>query len=88
MMKTIKITMAIFGALFLLGTLAFPASDEKCNADLDTFLNCNNLKLMKYLAGLTKKDVGKVISGVRLTDGAMVLKGHIFLGRAKGNPLP
>lgn len=83
-MKTIKITGAVVAAICLISTLAFSASDDRCNADLDEYLNCNNQRVMKYLTALTKKDVGKVIDGVRLTDGDTVLKGHTFLGEAKG----
>lgn len=74
----------VAGIYFLFVPPTFSASNENCNKDLEAFLNCNNPKVMKYLTALTKKDIGKVLNGVRLTDGTMELKGSIFLGEAKG----
>ena len=60
------------------------SSDKDCNKDIDAFLNCNNPRVLKYLAKLTTKDIGKVLTGVPLTDGTIELKGYTFLGEAKG----
>jgi len=60
------------------------SSDKDCNKDVKTFLDCNNPRVRKYLASLTRKDIGKVLKGVHLTDGTIELKGYIFLGEARG----
>ena len=50
---------------------------------MEAFLTCNNPKVIEYIKTLTKKDIGKVLDGARLTDGTMTLKGHTFIGEAK-----
>jgi hypothetical protein len=60
------------------------SSDEDCNKDINTFLDCNNARVIKYLTKLTKKDVGNVLKGVPLSDGTVELRGYAFLGEAKG----
>lgn len=60
------------------------SSDEDCNKDVEAFLDCNNPRVKKLLTALTTKDIGKVLKGVRLTDGTMELQGYTFLGEVKG----
>ena len=52
----------------LLSATPVTSSDKDCNKDIDAFLNCNNPRVLEYLAKLTPKDIGKVLTGVRLTD--------------------
>ena len=79
-----KLLLAFAGVILFSVALAFSASDENCNKDIEAFLKCNNPTVIKYLTALTKRDIGKILKGVRLTDGSMTLKGHTFLGEAKG----
>ena len=81
---TNKLLLAFTGVVLFSVTIAYSSSDDECNKDIEAFLNCNNPKVIKYLTALTKKDIGKVLNGVRLTDGSMTLKGRTFLGEAKG----
>lgn len=74
----------VLGTFILCSALAASSSDNKCNKDIEAFLNCNNPRVIKYLTALTKKDIGKVLNGVSLTDRTVVLKGYTFLGEAKG----
>ena len=60
------------------------SSNEDCNKDIESFLNCNNPRVMNYLLKLSKKDSRKVIKGVTLTNGTTAMKGYTFLGEAKG----
>jgi hypothetical protein len=73
---------------FVIAMCVLPApvalsSDKDCNKDVEAFLQCNNPRVSKYLARLTTKDIGKVLTGVRLTDGSTELKGYTFLGEAR-----
>ncbi|MBX7185656.1 MAG: hypothetical protein K1Y01_10975 [Vicinamibacteria bacterium] len=66
--------------------LALPPSGsaDPCGANLGEWLKCNNPRVIRYLSGLSKADVGKVLPGVVLTDGTNALKGYTFLGEVTG----
>jgi hypothetical protein len=61
-----------------------PASNDKCDDNLEDWLNYNNPRVIKYLLSFTKNDVGKVVKGVLLTDGTKEMQGYVFVGEAKG----
>jgi len=69
---------------FLLSSLTAFSSDKDCSKNIDTFLDCNNLKVISYLKKLTNADIGKVLKGLQLTDGTSVLKNYTFIGKADG----
>ena len=75
---------AIVGMCILSFPLTAFSSDEDCNKDVDAFLKCNNPRVIEFLTGLSSKDIGKKLKGVRLTDGSVELQGYTFLGEAKG----
>ncbi len=59
---------------------------RNCDLDLDTWLSCNNPRVVSYLSKLTRADTGKVLGGVTLTDGRKVLNGVRFVGKVAGVP--
>ena len=79
-----KLLLAFAGLILFSAAIAYSSTDDECSKDIEAFLNCNNPKVIKYLTALTRKDIGKILNGVRLADGSMTLKGHTFLGEAKG----
>jgi hypothetical protein len=46
---------------------------------LDEQLALDNPRVIKYLKGLTKSDIGKKLKGITLSDKSIALKNHIFL---------
>lgn len=84
MKKHYPIFLSTIVGLFLLFSSSIAiSSDKDCNKDIKTFLDCNNPKVIKYLTALTKKDIGKPLKGVLLTDESICLKNHVFLGEVK-----
>ena len=83
MKKLLLVFYSFVIAMCLLPAPVALSSDKDCNKDIEAFLNCNNPRVSKYLTRLTTKDIGKVLTGVRLTDGSIELKGYTFLGEAK-----
>lgn len=56
---------------------------EECNSDLALFLACNDKLVKNYLESLPNSSIGKVIPGVKLTDGKRFPSGRKYLGKAK-----
>ena len=60
-----------------------PAANP-CDADLGTWLQCNNPRAIRYLSRLTPDDVGTMLPGVKLSDGSFRAKGYRLLGLPTG----
>src|SRR5262245_18914166 len=58
---------------------AGPAT-KACDVDLGAWLGCNNPRAIRYLGALSRSDIGKVLKGVRLTDGTLTAKGYRLIG--------
>lgn len=82
-MKYSLIFILFFMIIFLVPIADATPTDKDCNKYIEVFLNCSNPKVIKYLRSLTKNDINKILTGVRLTDGTSVLKVYIFLCEAK-----
>ena len=70
--------------LSILLSYSIIANANDCDADLDKWLACNNDLVIQYLKRLGPNDVGTDLKGVTLTDGRDVLRGHRYLGEARG----
>ena len=62
------------------------SANELCNANLGEWLKCNNPVVIKYLDNLTKNDIGRIINGVKLSDGVNKLSGYKYLGKNRNTP--
>lgn len=60
------------------------AKANNCDADLEKWLACNNPRVIQYLKKLGPNDVGTELKGAIITDGRKVLRGHRYLGEARG----
>jgi hypothetical protein len=54
-----------------------------CDVDLDAWLACNNPRAIRYLSSLSDADVGKVLTGVKLTDAKVAAKGYRLIALPK-----
>ena len=61
----------------LLVTLSFESSAEMM---LGEWLKINEPKVISYLSSLTSDDRGKKLTGVKLSDGTILLNGNTYLG--------
>jgi hypothetical protein len=68
--------------LFLLAQVLGEAKPDPCGTDLESWLRCNNPQVIHYLMRFQAADVGRVLEGVRLSDGSFAAKGYRYLGRA------
>jgi hypothetical protein len=55
-------------------------SPKACDADLEAWLGCNNPRAIRYFSKLSQADVGRVLKGVRLTDGTVAAKNYRLIG--------
>jgi hypothetical protein len=55
-----------------------------CDVDLGAWLECNNPTAIRYLSGLAPGDVGRVLGGVKLSDGSVMAKGYRLLALPRG----
>ena len=60
------------------------ALQTSCDTDLQAWLACNNPRVIRYLSNLSERDLRTTLSGVKLSDGSVVLGGYRFLARIKG----
>ena len=68
---------AILSILFIILAASSALAGEMT---LGKWLEINEPIVKRYLASLDSKKVGKKLKGVKLSDGKMELKGHIYLG--------
>jgi hypothetical protein len=73
--------------IFIIASIYFSgialADRHDCNSDLEIYLKCNNTIVQKFLSSLSEKDVGKNVSGIKLTDNNEILKNYIYIGKSK-----
>jgi len=69
--------------VFLLAQVPGEARPDPCGKDLESWLGCNNPRVIHYLSQFRPRDVGRVLEGVRLSDGSFAAKSHRYLGRAE-----
>jgi hypothetical protein len=63
--------------LLLISAPLFAA--QKVPETLGEQLALDNPRVIKYLKGLTSSDIGKKLKGIKLSDGSIDLRNHIFL---------
>ncbi len=73
-----------FITVLILFSYSIIVNADDCDTDLTSWLACNNPRVSQYLRRLSPNDVGTNLKGVTLTDGRSVLRGHKYVGEAKG----
>lgn len=74
--------MKIIVIIFLLISAPLCTAQEVTET-LEDQLALDNPRVIKYLRGLTISDIGKKLKGIRLSDGSIALRNHIFLETIK-----
>jgi hypothetical protein len=75
--------LAVLTTALALGQKPTPTPNA-CDVDLGAWLHCNNPIAIQYLSRLTPSDIGKVLGGVRLSDGSFMARGYRLLGLPAG----
>ena len=68
--------------LYILLTIFGATSALAGEMTLGKWLEINEPVVKRYLTSLTLEQVGRKLKGVKLSDGKMELKGHIYLGNS------